>query len=195
MPMTAGDFRKAWRGFFIDLELARHWDGTAVLKAFGRPLGPNPLLDKVIPSLFHLRLASLLDEVLAEFIEETGIPKPRGYREDLHHRILLVGERGIVEGSGELLGFKDKRNLIAHEGDHATWDELGDAIDMVEALLIKMGYVDKRPDFRWYAERSAFRGSQAAGVIGEQDYCYGLKEGDRKIIEVKWTESLMDDDQ
>lgn len=44
---------------------------------------------------------------------------------------------------------------VAHEGRHVDWQQLDQAMDLVGEQLLEWHYVDARPDFGFFAERSA----------------------------------------
>ena len=60
--------------------------------------------------------------------------------------------------------------------------------------LCLLGFVNERPTYEAFAERSAAKQSSETGVLWTQDFRYGLKEGDKTVREISWTVRTFDDD-
>jgi len=71
-----------------------------------------------------------------------------------------------------------------------TWEEVGLAIDEMEAALSALGLVDPRPAFEYFGERSAITFSNEPGVLGTRQYTIGVRQDGVAALEASWDETL-----
>ena len=181
---------KSWHRLLQDLEMARNYKVPTALIGFGRTV-PNPLLDRLLPSLLFVRLLALFDEALEFYIEENAIPWPPSNKRTLFNRIAILRETGRLADPDRCVVANRQRNEIAHkEGKYADWGELDEVVNIIEGELRNLGLVGPRPVYEFYAEKGAVEGSTEPGVAFSFSYSYGLKRDGRKIMEVSWIEKI-----
>lgn len=182
--------RSAWRTFLLEWQLAMHYSQTYALY-IGRT-HRNPLLDRLLPALLHIRACAVLDEALETLLRENDIRLPNPpLRNDLFGRISALEQRGIVSTEHQLHAVRERRNALAHdEGATCTTEELEQDIARVESALEQTGFVDARPTLEFFAERSAMEESTDPEIAFVQHFKAGIKENDRPAIEIAWSEQM-----
>ncbi len=192
-PVTNFDVNESWRWLLQETLLARN--------AFrlGSIIGPavhKPVLDLLFPSLLLVRAVSLMDEALADYIDGKGYAVPKKYGTTLHGRLSFLDDQGDLSYSQNLRGLKDRRNGIAHRSTtpgtaHSTavtWDELDQALGVVEAVLQKLNLIGPRPNLEFFWERDADLypdepPPDKPTIRVTHHYRYGVREGDVKLVE------------
>jgi len=194
LTSTSEDIARAWRRFLQDYELARHYKLPYTLHSEG-PLNRNPVLERLLPALLHVKLVGLLDEALMHLVESKGLVLPTKHGA-LGARLLFLDGQGILSDFDKLKLIKDRRNDLAHESNAWTsWEQLEADISTVDAELQHFGYVGRRPTYEYFGERSAVRGSLLPGVLWEREYRFGLKQDGREIVAFSSVERIMKDSE
>jgi hypothetical protein len=187
---TNTNIAKTWRRFLIEVELAKNYPRPYLL--YMMRTHRNPLLEYLLPALLYIKMVSILDEALATHIDEHGLTMPKKYRNALQGRIDFLTDEHILHNSKALHDIREKRNALAHETTkQVDWDELESDLSEVQKTLEQLAFTDVRPQYEFFAERSAMKDSTEPGVLATQDFSYGLKKGDKVIAEVAWTEKLL----
>ena len=177
------------------MELAKNYHLPYLLKSTGS-VCRNPILEKILPSLLYLRMVSLFDEGLLRYIKnnELSMPKEK-YKNNLNGHIEFLNDNGLIKNTKKCHQIRKRRNDIAHESNTGiSWTDLDNDFRIFESELKNLDLIGERPSYEIYAEQSAVRGSTEKNVLTEQDFCFGLKEGDKKRIEISYTEKLMRDE-
>src|SRR5690242_11217577 len=82
--VTVPNVARAWRRFLIDLDLAKHYP-AATIHFPPTVQRRNPILDRLLPSLLHVKAVAVLDAALKHVLHERGWKVPRkGYTQGLH---------------------------------------------------------------------------------------------------------------
>jgi hypothetical protein len=180
---TAGmmNIPEIWATFLIETELARNVKKAHYLSGLRSP-APDPIGDRIIPSLLYLRLGSILAEAFEEYIDNNGLTMTKPYRNDLNGRICFLADQGRLGDPSKVHDLRRRRNELAHEATRSCdWSEVDAAIDVAQSELQHLGFVGPRPQFEFYGNRSPRTGEPFAF-----DYCYGLKSNGEKVVEVTW---------
>lgn len=177
--------RDSWRAYLIEVQLAKNYN-KANLDAYAS--AHNPILEALLPSLLHVRLGSLLDEALKEYIAGNSLEMPMPHKTDFNGRIDFLNDRGRLEDAARLHAIRLKRNDLAHDPScSCTWEDLEAAIEAADVELQALGMVDPRPEYVFYAERSTPEPPTEPGYLYSQVYGFGLRLKRKKVVEFKWT--------
>jgi hypothetical protein len=191
--MASHDVRQAWRLLLIESEFARNYRIAYQLDAGAA--ARNPVLEKILPSLLHIKMAAVLDEALDTHLAATNISLPKTYRPTLEGRISFFHDSKQVSNGADLHAIRQRRNDLAHDtASSISWAQLDQDLAAVHATLQHLGFVGPRPHFEIKAERSAIQGSQEPGVAWYCDYSVSLLEGDKMAAEFRWRSRLHDDE-
>jgi hypothetical protein len=186
---SAQAIAKTWRTFLIELEFARNY--PIVYQLNHGPAVRNPVLERILPSLLHIKMAALLDEALETYLISTGTT---GYQESLYGRISFCSETGRIPHGTALHDIRKRRNDAAHQpATSVSWMQLDQDLTVVHAALQHLGLVCGRPHFDIEAERSEARDSQEPGINCHFDYAVILLENGRKEAAFTWRETLHKD--
>ncbi len=102
----------------------------------------HPALDGILSSLFYVNLVSFLDETFKFAIPEKTFPPPD--KDDLFNRIERL--KSLLADPHKCHTLRIRRNEISHQTRvYANWQELDEAINVVEAELQRLGYAGERP--------------------------------------------------
>jgi hypothetical protein len=184
--------RRAWRNFLIELEFAR--DYPIAYQISGGIAVRNPVLERILPSLLHIKMAALLDEALETYLYTRNLPLPKKYRSTLDGRISFFSDTGQIQNGLELQAMRRRRNDLAHQSSSsASWSQLEQDVEAVQCALLQLRLVADRPRFEMNAERSAARNSQEPGTLCYVDYCVSLIEGGKTAAEVTWRQTIHTD--
>jgi hypothetical protein len=191
--MASHEVRQAWRVLLIESEFARNYPIAYQLDAGAA--ARNPVLEKILPSLLHIKMAAVLDEALETHLAATNTSLPKTYRPTLDGRISFFDDSRQIANGVDLHAIRQRRNDLAHDTSSAiSWAQLDQDLDAVNATFQYLGFVGPRPHFEIKAERSAMQGSQEPGVAGYFDYSVSLIEGERTAAEFKWRSTLYGDE-
>lgn len=188
MAMSAEDIRKSWERFHQEALLAANYHMAPRRTEIQSNKIPNPVLDRLLPSVLFLRIVSILDEALEFYIDDRNIQWPSNKKGDLNNKIDVLGDSRILKDKGECHRIRERRNELAHEaGKFVQWSELYDCLDVVELELKNLGLVGERPKYAWFAKVTPFTDDSGNKLV---TYSYGLKAiGDFTVMEVTWTET------
>jgi len=164
---------ESWLRHLMDIEFARMRHMVTV--AEGVIPGPDYVGVILLSSLLYVRTVSLLDEALEEYVDDPGLSMPRKYHRSLGGRIEFLASLGLLHTPQDLRDVKDRRNEIAHDSNKAaSYDDLAQAVDIVEATLQHLNFVGPRPHAAAHAECAA-RATPNPGALITHDYTYGVK--------------------
>jgi hypothetical protein len=76
--MASQNVRQAWRVLLIESEFARNYRIAYQLDEGAA--ARNPVLEKILPSLLHVKMAAMLDEALGTHLAATSTSLPKKYR-------------------------------------------------------------------------------------------------------------------
>ncbi len=186
-------FLTGWHRFLQEVELSRNYPMPYRLNAFGAA-ARNPLLERILPSLLYIKLATLLDDALQTYISDRKLTVPSQYHDSFGGRINFLSEQGALSEPRQWRRIKDRRNELAHENDaQADWEELDNAISPAHDELRHLGFAGPRPRYEPFAERSAMRETSRPDALWECTHSFGLKRDDKVVVEIKWTSYTMKD--
>ena len=147
---------------------------------------PNPLLNRMLPTLLFVELISLLDEALEDYRLDKSLSFPKNGRHDLNQRIEILTKE--LKSPEKLHSLRQKRNDLAHSSDvFIDWADLDNAIGTVETELQNLNLIGVRPHYDFYAERSSVRESDDPRYRLQFDYKYGLKRDSEVVVRVSWS--------
>ena len=192
--MTEGlPFRTGWHRFLQEVELSRNYPMSYRLNAIGAA-PRNPLLERILPSLLYIKLATLLDDALQTHISDRKLTVPSKYHDSFGGRINFLADHGALSEPRQWRRIKKRRNELAHESDaHADWEELDNAISPAHNELQHLGFVGPRPRYEPFAERSALRETSRADALCECTYSFGLKRDEKIVVKIEWTSYILKD--
>ena len=109
--------RSAWRRFLIDFEFAKNYPFARL--GNGRLGFRNPVLERILPSLLHVKAVAIPDESLRDLLTERGLALPKKYGNGLNARVNFLVDSGIIVDPGSLQKVRNRRNDVAqhHLGD------------------------------------------------------------------------------
>jgi hypothetical protein len=188
------DIPRLWRRFLIDLTFARNY-----LIGFIDLPGPapkNPVLERLLPSLLHIKAVAILDHGLGAWIDANSLKVPmKPYGNKLKGKIDYLADEGHLGDRHELQRIRDIRNDLAHDpGEAVAWEELAQDVTAINEALKKLGIVGDMPQFDIYAERSAAQESPDPKVNCVFRYQIAVKDGNKVVCEITWSEHLLNDD-
>ena len=184
-----------WNRFLQQLVLARAYQKPYELAQ--RPMNPedalpgpeNPVLEELLPSLLYVRLISILDEGLSNYIEEEAIAI-KG-KQDLYDRIEAIGER--LPRPAALHSLRERRRNLAHESAaRCTWDDLEAGVMDVQEAFEQLGLVGTQPYYEVNAEWSAHEvdpptierhGPAVIETTAVQEFTVGIKDVDGSWVD------------
>ena len=181
------NFKRAWRTYLLEWRMARNYHFPYLLN--NSPEIPNPLIDKILPSLLFMRVTSIFDEGLELYIKTESITMPRKkYRKDLNGRISVLSDLGVLENSNTLHNIRDRRNVVAHEkNSNVGWNQLSQDISEIEKTLQILNLIGERPHLECYGERSPIRWlDNHPEIAGTETLCFGVKENGISAFEFSW---------
>lgn len=184
------DVNFSWRWLLQDVLIARN----AHLVGNMQPAVASLVWETVLPTTYYIRTVSFFDESLAFFIDSKDI-KTHKKSNTLDAKLKLLSENGHLDYSQKLRDIKDRRNQLAHRSTgpetyfdlSASWKEVDDALDAIEATLQKLGLVGERPEFEFYWARDvdlypdAFHPDKP-GVRATYNFTFGVKEAGEEVL-------------
>jgi hypothetical protein len=173
--------RDSWSTYLIEVQLAKNY--TKVNLDAWESQHSNPILEILLPSLLYIRLVSLLDEALKEYVVASMPSKT-----NLDGRIDFLHDQGRLKDAARLHAIRLTRNALAHDPSRScSWGDLEAANEAVGIELQALGLVGPRPTYEFYAERSLPVPPTEPGYLFSQVYGFGLKLECKKFVEFKWT--------
>jgi hypothetical protein len=133
MPTAAAIVQKSWIRLLRWIVFARAYPLAYQIMSFGAGV-PNPVLDRLLPTLLYVQVVSLFDQALASVIQERKMPRPPKWKPDLYHRIERVGARLCAKADCQAL--RERRRALAHEPESSVaWSDVEGAVEVVEREL------------------------------------------------------------
>jgi hypothetical protein len=183
---TAGttNIPEIWWTYLIETELMKHVKKVQFLNGSRLP-APDPIGDRMIPSLLYLRLGSILDEAFEEFIDGNGLTMAKSYKNDFNGRICFLADQGRLYDPSKIHDIRRRRNELAHEAmKSCEWSEVDAAINVAQSELQHLGFVGPRPQLEFFGQRVPR--TPDTGYFIAHDYRYGLKSGGETVVEITW---------
>ena len=117
-------------------------------------------MGKHVPSLRYLSIIAILDEALADYIEENSVPWLSKTARVLFNRINVISDIVMAIHAGVLQRIRERRNMITHEPasiliQPVTWGELEDTISHVLHSLQARGLIGNAPQITAFHEMTA----------------------------------------
>lgn len=185
---------EAWRLFLIDRAFAQNYRTYFWITSHTVRLPPaNPVFDRLLPSLLHVKALAILDAGLKEALStRCSSPKSHGYKNDLNGRINTAADLGIFPDSKLLHEARLTRNEVSHEFEPSvSWADLDDTIQIIQQSLTLLGLAGAMPNFEVKAERRPKNELIDPNARIGFDYCVSVV-GDGKVeSEIAWSEELM----
>jgi hypothetical protein len=145
-PTPADAVRAEWHRFLEDLTTIRHSYRMSVVPV---PVYRDPRVEAALARSAFIQLCSLLDEALALYIHERGVPKAtreRGWKDDLFHRTKALEEGGRLADAAAVHALRGRRKGLAHTlAASVTWAEVDEALAAAERELQRLWAVGPRP--------------------------------------------------
>jgi hypothetical protein len=187
------EVRSVWRQFLIDREFARNY--TLGYLDHPGPAPKNPVVERLLPSLLHVKAVAILDHAFRAWIEERGLTVPRKpYGTDLKGRIDFLADNSIVCDREPLHSIRDTRNDIAHEpAEEIAWGRLDQDVLVIAAALQELRLVDETPKWEVFSERSSARAAEIPNALASFHYRIAIKAAEGVIAEIKWQTHVMRD--
>ncbi len=188
MPNSVQDIVNAWHRFHQEAILAENY------RMAPRPPGvisrdptPNPVVDRLLPSLLLVRVASILDEALEFYINENNVDWPTERKRDFYNRIDVLAENGLLVSKDSCHSVRRRRNDLAHDAQSAaSWSELDTYVDKVEDELKGLSFVSDRPRYLWFATCTQKQGTATHPIY---ILSYGLRDlNGGTPFQVNWEE-------
>lgn len=188
MAISVEDIRKSWERLHQEALLATNYHMVPRRTEIQSNQIPNPVLDRLLPSVLFLRIVAIFDEALEFYIDDRNIQWPSNKKRDLYNRIIVLGDSGILKDRNECHRIRERRNELAHEaGKFVQLNELYSCLDVVELELKNLGLVGERPKYAWFATVTPFTDPSGERLV---TYSYGLKAiSGLTVMDVTWTEA------
>ena len=187
------EVRSVWRQFLIDREFARNY--TLGYLDHPGPAAKNPVAERLLPSLLHVKAVAILDHAFRAWIEERELTVPRKpYGTDLHGRIDFLADNSFLGDRESLHSIRDTRNDIAHEpAEEIAWERLDQDVLVIAAALRVLGLVDEMPMWEVFSERSSAREGEIPNALASFHYRIAIKAAEGLVAEITWQTHLMRD--
>ena len=180
----------SWDRFLWQKEYVKNYREPFKLHIQGQ-YPPTLITDQILPGLMYLRLASILDDVLSFYIDSKNLQKPKNFRNDLKSKIDFLNNLGILKDPQSLHKIREKRNKLAHSNTgRITWNEVEPDIDITHNEFQNMNFVDDKPIYKFFSERSKLQKSNDPDILGVYNYSIGVKlNGNIKAMQ-SWSERI-----
>lgn len=185
---------KSWRKFLIDNAFAQNYQTCFWVTSPTVRMPPaNPVFDRLLPSLLHVKALTVLDAALKEGFTARGVsPKSHGYKDDLSGRINTAGDLGIFPDSRLLHDARRTRNNVAHELESSvSWAELEVTVQAIQQALTLLGLVGSMPKFEVNAERKPKPELNDPKAALGFDYCVSVVAEGKVAADIRWSEELL----
>jgi hypothetical protein len=185
---------EAWRRFLIDRAFAQNYRTYFWTTSFTVRMPPaNPVFDRLLPSLLHVKALTVLDAALKEGLAaQDASPKSHGYKDDLNGRINTAGDLGIFPESNLLHEARRTRNDVAHEFEPSvSWTELEDTVQAIQQGLSQLGLVGPMPKYEVNAERKPKPELNDPKARIGIDYCVSVVADGKVEAHIKWSEEIL----
>lgn len=193
VSVLTAEVPSVWRQFLIDREFARNYM-LGYLDHPG-PAAKNPVVERLLPSLLHVKAVAILDHAFRAWIEERGLTVPRKpYGTDLRGRIDFLADNSFLGDRQSLHSIRGTRNDIAHEpAEEIVWERLDQDMLVIAAALRELGLVDEMPKWEVFSERSSARDGEIPNALASFDYRIAIKAAEGLVAEITWQKHLMRD--
>jgi hypothetical protein len=194
LSISLSDIPGLWRQFLIDLTFAKDYPiGYIDLPG---PAPRNPVLEQLLPSLLHIKAVAILDHALRTWIDAKGMTVPKKpYGTDLKGRIDFLADNNILSNRVILHTLRGLRNDLAHEPQEAiNWSDLDRDVATINEALKDLQLVGDMPHYEIFSERSGAQESPDPKVNWVFHYRIAVREAGKIVAEIKWSESLLNDD-
>jgi hypothetical protein len=153
----------------------------------------NPVFDRLLPSLLHVKALTVLDASLKEALTtRASSPKDFGYKDDLNGRISTSGDLGLFPECKLLHEARRTRNEIAHEFEPiVSWVELDEAVQTIQQGLLLLGLVGSMPKLEVKAERKPKTELKDPNARLGFDYCVSVIGDGEVAAEITWSEEIL----
>jgi len=181
-------FASAWTRLLVESALLKE-RATYYALLNARPGLSNPIVDRFAPGVRYVKMVSLLDEALAQYISDNNLLIVSRYRNDLNGRIGTLESLGHLVNARELHRIRGQRNQLAHQSNFSTdWDCLRDDTAIVHDELKHLGFVGDQPTVESFGERGSPSFDHALpGVSHLQDYRIGAEINGQVVAEMTWS--------
>lgn len=187
--MDLNQVYESWQTFLIEVTFAKNYKIPYILTA-SRPVPNNPVLDNLLPSLLIVKLTSLVEEALGEYIAQKGLVVPSQYRADLNGRINFLRDNGHLKDAGKLHTLRKLRNKLAHKFiGNATWEELDLGVNAADDELQHLGFIGTRPTLEIDSERLPVDPVDPK-YLASIKYRVALKSNRQKVAEFTWSTNI-----
>jgi hypothetical protein len=188
------EIRSIWQKFLVDRAFAQNY--TLGYIDHPGPVAKNPVVERLLPSLLHVKAVAILDYALKAWIDGKRLTVPRKpYGTDLKGRIDFLADRGLLADGKALHSIRDTRNEVAHEPEEeVTWQHLDQDVRVIHAVFQELGLVDELRKWDVFSERSAAQEGEIADAICSFHYRIGIRDGERLVAEITWRQHLMRDE-
>jgi hypothetical protein len=194
MSVGSDQIRQGWWVYLIEVAFAKNYTAPYLIDS-GGPAPNNPILDHLLPSLLVVKLGSLVDEALSEFIVQKGLTISTPYRDDFNGKINFFQAHGDLKDATKLHNLRQLRNKLAHEANiRAKWSELDLAIDTADEELQHLGFVGPRPQFELSSECNPVEPPDPKYLMS-LNYRVMLRSEERKVAEFTWSRHILPDDE
>lgn len=182
----------AWRQLRLEAEAAEHYPSSYAL--YIAQTHRDVLLDRMLPQLLYIKAVAILDDALDLWLLKNDHHLPMRYRKDLNGRLEYLKDYNLLEDTAVLHEVRAKRNELAHEPQSiCEWATLRRDMVAIENALASLGLARNTGDLQYFAECSAMQGSQEPGVAFCRTFSYGVKEGSKPALEIKFIQKIYDD--
>jgi hypothetical protein len=188
------DIAEAWRRFLIDRAFAQNYRKYFWATSFTVRMPPaNPVFDRLLPSLLHVKALTVLDAALKEALNaRSASPKAYGYKDDLNGRINTAADLGLFPDSKLLHEARRTRNEVAHEFEPSvSWAELEEAVQAIQQGLQSLGLVGPMPRFEVNAERRPKPELNDPNARIGFNYCVSVVGDGKLAAEITWSEEIL----
>lgn len=192
--LSLADVPNAWRLFLIDVMFARNY--TIGYLAHPGPVAKNPVVERLLPTLLHVKAVAILDHALRAWIDAKGIVIPKKpYGTDLKGRIDYLADNAHLADRTRLHSIRVERNDLAHEpAGQVDWPELDRDVAAIHSALSELKIVKEMPKWEIFSERSGAEKGEIPKAICTFHYRVGIKQGEQLVAEIKWSQHMMTDD-
>jgi hypothetical protein len=189
--VAVADVPRIWREFLIDAMFAQNYE-LGYLDHPGPPL-KNPVVERILPSLLHVKAVAILDHALRCWCDEKGLVIPKKpYGTDLKGRIDYLVDNGHLSDRSSLHSIRGTRNVLAHEPTGAVdWKQLGSDVLAIHGVLKELSLVGDFPKWEIESERSAAQDAKVPDASFSFDYLIRITEGPKPVAEIAWSEHIM----
>jgi hypothetical protein len=190
--VSLNEIRDAWRLFLIDMTFGKNY--TLAYGQMAACVPRNPIIERLLPSLFHVKAVAILDYALYAWIDGRRLTIPTGYRSDLNGKINFLADNGHLSDRGSLHAIRGTRNEIAHDpGGEVTWGELATDLKVIHAALEELNIVEALQTWEPFVECSGAMQPEISNAVSTFHYRFGIKHGEKMVADIKWASHLMNE--